>query len=408
MRWAWVAAVWMLGAAGLARAHEVPADARVVAFVKPEGRELQLLLRVPLAAMRDGDARSWIAEALALREDGRPLAPGAIVATRVSEAADPSFARWESALAHVRGPRLGPSAAPPGTAAFLDVLVAYPIASERAGFAIHPRFVRFAPRVSTTLRFLPPGGTERAFELHGDPGWVDLDPGWTQAAWRFLVMGMAHILDGTDHLLFIACLVIPFRRLRALVAIVTAFTLAHSITLALAATGHAPDAPWFPPLVELAIAASIVALALENAFGANAGRRWIVAFAFGLVHGFGFAFALAESLQFAGGHLAVALAAFNGGVEIGQVAVLLVLVPVLDFAFRFVPERLGTVILSVPIALVGGAWLLERWAALAAGPGLAPDAANLMRWAMGAMVPILGAWAIRRRLKARRAGGGAR
>ena len=135
-------------------------------------------------------------------------------------------------------------------------------------------------------------------------------------------MGFLHILDGTDHLLFIACLVIPFRRLRPLVVIVTAFTVAHSITLAAAALGLAPEGLWFPPLVEMLIAVSIVYMALENIVGTNAQRRWIVAFAFGLVHGFGFAFALRESLQFAGSHLATALLAFNVGVELGQLAVL--------------------------------------------------------------------------------------
>ena len=71
----------------------------------------------------------------------------------------------------------------------------------------------------------------RAFEFHGDPGLVQLDPRWHQAALRFVKLGFSHILDGTDHLLFLVCLVIPFRRLRSLVAVVTAFTVAHSITL---------------------------------------------------------------------------------------------------------------------------------------------------------------------------------
>jgi hypothetical protein len=70
------------------------------------------------------------------------------------------------------------------------------------------------PQVVTTLRYLPPDGAERAFELHGNPGLVRLDPRWHQAALRFVADGFVHILDGTDHLLFIACLVIPFRRLR--------------------------------------------------------------------------------------------------------------------------------------------------------------------------------------------------
>jgi len=102
-------------------------------------------------------------------------------------------------------------------------------------------------------------------------------------------LGFFHILDGTDHLLFLFCLVIPFRRFRALIPVVTAFTVAHSITLIASAYNLAPDALWFPPLIETLIAMSIVYMALENIVGgATVQRRWMITFGFGLVHGFGF------------------------------------------------------------------------------------------------------------------------
>src|SRR6185503_7452408 len=111
-------------------------------------------------------------------------------------------------------------------------------------------------------------------------------------------LGFLHILEGIDHLLFLLCLVIPFRRLRPLAAVVTSFTAAHSITLIASAYDLAPGALWFPPLVETLIATSIVYMALENIVGGTSiQRRWIMAFGFGLVHGFGFSFALRESLQ---------------------------------------------------------------------------------------------------------------
>src|SRR6185295_18073191 len=187
----------------------------------------------------------------------------------------------------------------------------------------------------TALRFLPPDGGVRALELIGDPGVVRIDPAWYQAAWRFVALGFEHILSGTDHLLFLFCLVIPFRQLRQLVIIVTSFTVAHSVTLIASAFGVAPDALWFPPLIETLIAVSIVYMALENiviaADGApNAGardglrslkHRWMITFAFGLVHGFGFSFALRQTLQFAGAHMLTSLLSFNLGVEIGQLFV---------------------------------------------------------------------------------------
>jgi hypothetical protein len=281
------------------------------------------------------------------------------------------------------------------------VLLEYPIQSDRSEFAIHPRVDRLGLRVSTALRFLPPGGDIRAFEFHGDPGLVRLDPRWHHAAMGFVVSGFWHILEGIDHLLFLCCLVIPFRRLRPLVIIVTAFTVGHSISLIASAFGFVPDGLWFPPLIETLIAVTIIYMALENIvyaalgkLGSDISRRWIIAFAFGTVHGFGFSFALRESLQFAGDHLITALLAFNIGVETGQIAVLLVLIPALNLLFRFVlPERLGVIILSALVAHVAWHWMIERGEQLAKFPFPKIDAAflaSVMRGLMAALILALG------------------
>ena len=390
-----------------ASAHDIPNDVKVQAFVKPEGRRLLLLVRVPLGAMNEVDmplrgpgyldlpraeealrvaAKLWFADNIALYEGDHLLPYPVIAEARVSLASDRSFGSWDEAMAHLRAARIPANAELYWKQQHLDVLLEYPIASDRAEFSIHPRLDRLGLRVLTTLRFLPPGEGERAFEFHGDPGLVHLDPRWHQAALRFVAEGFFHILDGTDHLLFIICLVIPFRRLRPLVVIATAFTVAHSITLAATAFGFAPDGLWFPPLVETLIAVSIVYMALENMVGSNAHRRWLIAFAFGLVHGFGFAFALRETLQFAGSHLVTSLVAFNLGVELGQVAVLLVLVPAMNLLFRAVPERAGTIILSALVAHTGWHWMSDRWADLRKFPLPSLDAAamaGLLRWADG-------------------------
>ena len=90
-------------------------------------------------------------------------------------------------------------------------------------------------------------------------------------------------------------------------------------------------------------------------------RRWLITFGFGLVHGFGFSFALRETLQFAGSHLLTSLLSFNVGVELGQMLVLALLVPLLHLLFRFiVAERMGTIILSALVAHTGWHWMLER------------------------------------------------
>ncbi|MFO1217007.1 MAG: HupE/UreJ family protein [Burkholderiaceae bacterium] len=405
-----LAAIGLAAAAFAACAHDIPGDVRVQAFVKPEGSRLHLLIRVPLAAMNEVDlplhgpgyldlaradaalrtaAELWFADNLVLQEDGRTLPRPVIVATRVSLASDRSFASWGTALAHLHAPPIAPGTELYWKQQHFDLLLDYPIASEHAAFAIAPRLERLGLRVVTSLVFLPPGGEARAFEFHGDPGLVQLDPRWHQAALRFVALGFEHILDGRDHLLFLAALVIPLRRLRPLLVVATAFTLAHSLTLAAAALGWALQALWFPPLVETLIATSIVAMALENLFGTSARRRWIAAFAFGLVHGFGFAFALGETMQFAGSHLATALLAFNVGVELGQIAVLLVGVPLLAALLRAVPERAGVIVLSALVAHTGWHWMIDRGSELAKFPWPVLDAAAavaLLRWAMALLV----------------------
>jgi hypothetical protein len=154
---------------------------------------------------------------------------------------------------------------------------------------------------------------------------------------------------------------------------VTSFTIAHSITLIAAATGMVPAGDWFPPAVELLIALSIVYMAVENVFyawfnhgiGRQLSRRWLITGAFGLVHGFGFSFALGEELQFAGAHLAASLLAFNVGVEHGQIAFLLIAVPLLTLALRSAPaQRAGIVIGSAFLAHTGWHWTVERAEAL--------------------------------------------
>ena len=375
-------ALLVASAAHAAPRHEIPSDITIHAFVKPDPGRLRIVLRVPLRAMRDirfplrgpgyldlprvGDAlrtaaNLWIGDYLEVYEGDERLEGGRLVAARASIPSDRSFGRYETAVAHVTGPDLAAGTDLYWEQAMLDVMFEYPIASPTSDFALHPRLERLALRVVTVLRFITPGGAERVFQYTGNPGLITLDPRWHQAAVRFVGLGFEHILDGIDHLLFLLCLIIPFRRIRPLVAIVTAFTVAHSITLIASAAGYAPDGLWFPPLVETVIAASIVYMAIENILGARVQRRWVVAFGFGLVHGFGFSFALAQNLQFAGTHLAASLLSFNVGVELGQLLVVILMVPVLDFVFRHVArERIGTIVLSALVAHTAWHWMTER------------------------------------------------
>lgn len=367
-------------------AHEIPNSVTILAYVKPEADRLRLLIRVPLGVMRDLDfplrdstyldipragslvregARLWLADYIDVYEDGRVLGEERLVLARISLPSDRSFMTYDAALASAEGAELPADTDIPWQQALADVLFEYDITSPNARFAIDPRLARLGVRTNTVLRFVSADGAERAFQYVGDPGLLQLDPSWGNAALRFVRSGFSHILGGFDHLLFLFCLVIPVRRVRSLVAIVTAFTVAHSITLIASALGAAPGALWFPPLIETLIALSIVYMAFENIVGAKLEHRWKFAFGFGLVHGFGFAFALRESMQFAGGHLVSALLAFNVGVELGQLLVVALLVPALALLFRHVVRpRPGAILLSALVAHSAWHWMTERGAVL--------------------------------------------
>jgi HupE/UreJ protein len=395
-------------------AHDIPSSVRLFVFIRPQGHMLRVAVRAPLEAMRDVNfplvgpgyldiprsapllrdaARVWLANDLHFYENGTPLADANIVAARVSLPSDRSFASFDSAVANAMSPALDSTTQVMWKQAVIDVVLEYHVASDSSRFSVDPGLARLGIRTTTVLRFLPATGGERDFEYLGDPGLVHLDPRWSQAALSFVRLGFGHILTGFDHLLFLLCLVIPFRRMRPLVLIVTAFTVAHSVTLIASAYGLAPDALWFPPLVETLIATSIVYMALENVVFVARGpgvsgvrRRWMITFAFGLVHGFGFSFALRESLQFAGSHLLTSLLSFNVGVEIGQLLVLLVCVPALQALFTYmVEERLGTIILSAFVAHTAWHWTGDRFERLRqfAWPALDPAVlASALRWAM--------------------------
>lgn len=368
-------------------AHEVPNEVTVFGFVRPEGQTLTLLLRAPLRAMRDievptvaGDfidfsrieralndaATLWIVDYLELYENGQRLGRPRVAGARVSLPSDRSFDSYEQARASIlTGERLDAGTQIYWEQGLMDIAFEYPIDSDQSDFAIKPGLTRLGLQVNVVLRFQQPGATERVFDVHADTGIVHLDPRWHQAFYLFAREGFFHILDGVDHLLFLLCLVIPFRRFRPLVIVITAFTVAHSVTLIASAFGMAPDSLWFPPLIETLIAISIVYMAFENIVGANLQRRWAVTFFFGLIHGFGFSFLLRERLQFAGDHLVASLLAFNVGVEIGQLVVLAITIPLLAVIFRYVvAERVGTILMSALVAHTAWHWAGDRGSVL--------------------------------------------
>jgi hydrogenase/urease accessory protein HupE len=198
---------------------------------------------------------------------------------------------------------------------------------------------------------------------------VEAHPSILEEGWRFLRLGVEHIFTGYDHLAFLLALLLLGGRFTDLLKVITGFSVAHSVTLALAALNLVV----LPPsLVEPAIAASIVVVAVENLWALRGGpgredrlhqacaHRWRITLVFGLVHGFGFADAL-RSLHLPRAALAAGLVSFNLGVELGQLAVVAVAVPVLHaLASRRGFEPRGVRVMSLGVGTLGLLWLGQR------------------------------------------------
>jgi hypothetical protein len=377
-------------------AHEFKLEAVINAFVTIEPGTAQLVVRAPLYVFKSSkfpikDAEVDIPQSsaaleralLALQqdlvvfEDGHAL-KASTTTGRLSLPSDRSFRSYEEARRHISEP-VSPDTHIYVDQGFVDAILTYPLRSPNPEVSIRTTAApELGDSLKLTVRYQPLEGSSRTLILTARSGTVALNPTWWRAAVGFVQLGMAHILTGIDHLLFLLSLIIPLRGWRPILAIVTTFTVAHSFTLIGSAFNMAPSGAWFPPFVETTIAASIVYMALENIIGIKLGRRVLITGIFGLVHGFGFSYGLQENLQFAGNHLLVSLFAFNIGIEIGQLLVLSIMLPALIVIRRFVlPGRVGMIILSAIVAQTGWQWMMERGTLLLSVPWPEPNLAGL-------------------------------
>ena len=252
--------------------------------------------------------------------------------------------------ASVQGSTLGDSR--------LTVTLSYHCAAAPA--RLHVRddsFDLFGEHHQTIARVeIPAGVREAAFSPGAREAAIDVGAG-ARPRLAFVRLGVEHILTGWDHLLFLAALLLGGGGAIALLKVITAFTLAHSVSLAAAVLGlvHVPER-----LTESVIAGSIAWVAVENV--ARRGpprRRWITSFLFGLVHGLGFASALTP-LALPAWSLAFALIGFNVGVEAGQAVVIAIVLPVMIRLCRWEAEPRARRVLSIVVAAIGAAWFVWR------------------------------------------------
>jgi hydrogenase/urease accessory protein HupE len=198
---------------------------------------------------------------------------------------------------------------------------------------------------------------ERVLDHEHTEAVIDMGRAAPSSLFAFLTLGIEHMLSGLDHLLFLAALLVASRGIKSLLLTVTAFTLAHSLSLAISVLGFASVTP---TLVEPLIAASILWIAIENIwFKPSSLRRYALAFVFGLVHGLAFAEGL-RALKLVGWPLARALFGFNLGVELAQALVVVLLAPVIAWLARRPGAQNWIRASSVLIGAAGLFWLVER------------------------------------------------
>jgi hypothetical protein len=366
----------------------IPEIVNIKAFARLEGRQLELLVRVPLAAIKDiqfptrgaagaldldamksilpGAARYWIASLFEAVDGGVALPRPEVAGTRLSISSDQSFDSYQGAVARFRAPDLPADENVFWEQVWLDMQFRYPVRSDRPAIAIDPKLAGLGVRVTTDLSYVEPDGKVRAFSFEGDPGVIYLDPRWTDAGEQFLARGVRFVLRGTDLLLFLFCVALPFRRYRHLLPAVVTFAGSLALALLASALGLAPDALWFPPLIETLAAVSILLAAFSNIAGrVTPRRRALLALGAGCVFGCSCAFHLGATIQFGGPHVAVSTLAFGAGVELAIAGAIALCVPTLSFLFSLArAENLERMIVSALAADTAWGWLSERWGQL--------------------------------------------
>lgn len=319
-----------------------------------EGRLVHYIDPAQLRADPLGLGR-FAADGTRITAGGRRLV-GQVEAVRVHPVgSQPDFATLQEAKAAMGAGAVYPPGAAPAYVgdAVVDVVLRYqaggPVYSYAISSDLDPGLAGQDATANVILDYGPDG--VRLFRARGllkEP--VAISRSAVSAVITFVKEGIRHILEGLDHVLFVLCLALGATRLRSLAWRVTGFTLGHSVTLSAGFFGFVPSGAWFIPTVEAGIALSIIyaaAVAVLPSVGQVRSERtiFLVTCAIGLLHGLGFSFVLHEILQVTSPNVWQSLLAFNVGVEIGQLMIILIAWPI----FRLIAHLSGRV------------WTLTRW-----------------------------------------------
>ena len=374
-----VAALLLLPRPGHTNGGDLPPQILLEGFVKPEGDHLHLVVRIPLILLQNLNLPKrgpgyldlvridkWLNEAAAatgrdieLFEDHDRLVPTRSAA-QISLPSDRSFDGYASAAVHIAGRRLPVSTDVFWNQGYFDAHLEYPIRSVPADFAIHMKVEPgLGQRIKLRVQYLPVSGVSRTYEIRGGSGRLSLDPRWYEAARMFVMLGFGSVF-ATDRLVFLLCLVAPFRQVWGLLAVVMALTGSQAMTLIASAVGTAHEVRWLPALFDTCVGAAVVLLAVDNVVAPSLHRRWFTGALVGVIGGFGLGRLFVDERQFAGAHTLVSLASFNVGVALGEAVALLLAFVALGVLFtRVLGASLGVVVLSAVLGHMGWHWMID-------------------------------------------------
>jgi HupE / UreJ protein len=366
----------------------LPEDVIVKAIAKQNPGRVDLLVRVPLAAVKDiqfptrgetgylnldalksmlpGAAKYWIAGCFEVQEDGVADHAPEILQTRVSANSDQSFSSYQEALAHFNAAGLPPGTDVSPDQVWFDIHFSYATRSDHPVIALRTKLADLGVRVATDLKYAGLDGESRDFSFEGDPGLIYLNARPLDAAKQFVQSGFRSILTSTDYLLFLLCLALPLRGYRDVFPAVAAFAFTLSVTLLVCAFGMTPDAVWLRPLVETLSAVLILLVAFANIIGGvTPRRRTLFALSSGFIYGFICLFVFSSKVQFGGSHPAISAFSFDIGAVFAVTILVALLVAVSSWMFKFARAvRVEMIIVSALAADTAWGWLAERWGRL--------------------------------------------
>lgn len=315
---------------------------------------------------------SFAGEGFRLVADGKPLDAAVEQLHVYRVGTQPDFATLDEAREAFATGSAVPDAAQPLYVgdAVVDVVLRYRVGAPIHSYAISSTLDPGLPGQENTANLIldyGPGGAMvfRARGLLAEP--VTVSRSALAAVLTFIKEGIRHILEGLDHVLFVLCLVLGATRLKSLVWRVTGFTIGHSITLTVGFFGFVPSGAWFVPAVEAGIALSIIyaaaiAVMPGRGFAGSERNMFVVTCSIGLLHGLGFSFVLHKILQITSPDIWQSLLAFNVGVEIGQLTIIVVAWP----AFRLIQRssdhawRIGRLGIATACMAVAAMWTGQR------------------------------------------------